>query len=306
MVLADWLIRLERADSLPRIVVRRLGSGEEHTIAFDEEAYSLGVEHGYEFATDTLRFGYSSMTTPTEVWDYDLDEAHAGPAQTAGSAERTRSIRLCDAGGCSRRPADGETVPIAILFRKDTPLGGTAPGLIYGYGAFGIIHPRGVQHRSPVARRPRIRSMRSLMCAAAPTKAGAGIAKANLRLKPNTLPTSSRRLNISSPLEALHRARQDRRARAARQGGMLIGAIANARPDLYAGLIAEVPFVRRALNTMLRRYAAAHASRNGSNGAIRSPTRRRSTPSCPTRPMTMCGNSPIPRCSPSPASPIRA
>src|SRR5439155_8670699 len=72
IVLEDWLIRLERENGLPRIVVRRLASGEEHVIAFDEEAYSLGINSGYEFATNLLRFTYSSMTTPEEVWDYDL------------------------------------------------------------------------------------------------------------------------------------------------------------------------------------------------------------------------------------------
>jgi oligopeptidase B len=72
IVREDWLIRLEREDGLPRIVVRRLASGEEHTIAFAEEIYSLGIEGGYEFATNLLRFTYSSMTTPEEVWDYDL------------------------------------------------------------------------------------------------------------------------------------------------------------------------------------------------------------------------------------------
>src|SRR5690606_28540369 len=60
----DWLVRLEREGGLPRIVVRNIASGEEHGIAFDEEAYSLGLLGSYEFATDTLRFTYSSMTTP--------------------------------------------------------------------------------------------------------------------------------------------------------------------------------------------------------------------------------------------------
>ena len=71
-LLADWLVRLERENALPRIVIRHLASGEEHSIAFDEEAYSLGVIPGYEFETDTLRFAYSSMATPNEVWDYDM------------------------------------------------------------------------------------------------------------------------------------------------------------------------------------------------------------------------------------------
>ncbi|MCC7345804.1 MAG: S9 family peptidase, partial [Variibacter sp.] len=76
----DWLIRLEREDGLPRIVARALRSGEEHAITFEEEAYALGMDAGLEFATDTLRFDYSSLATPSEVWDYDL-------------AARTRSLR---------------------------------------------------------------------------------------------------------------------------------------------------------------------------------------------------------------------
>ena len=72
VLLRDWLVRLEREDGLPRIVVRRLDSSEEHVIAFAEDAYSLSIEAGYEFATDVLRFTYSSMTTPAEVWDYNL------------------------------------------------------------------------------------------------------------------------------------------------------------------------------------------------------------------------------------------
>ena len=71
-LLRHWLVRLEREDGLPRIVVRSLKDGTEHSIAFAEEAYSLGMVGGYEFDTDELRFSYSSMTTPTEVWDYDM------------------------------------------------------------------------------------------------------------------------------------------------------------------------------------------------------------------------------------------
>ena len=68
----DFLVRLEREASLPRIVIRHLASGEEHAIAFDEEAYSLGMLDGFEFDTTTLRFVYSSMTTPYCVYDYDM------------------------------------------------------------------------------------------------------------------------------------------------------------------------------------------------------------------------------------------
>jgi oligopeptidase B len=59
-------------NGLPRIVVRDRTSGEEHAIAFDEEAYSLGLQGSYEYDTDVIRFSYSSMTTPSEVFDYNM------------------------------------------------------------------------------------------------------------------------------------------------------------------------------------------------------------------------------------------
>ena len=112
----------------------------EHTIAFDEEAYSLGFDAGYEFATDTLRFSYSSMTTPSEVWDYDLD------ARTRRLRKRQEIPSGHDpAAYVTRRlfaPApDGEKVPVSLLYRKGTPLDGTAPALLYGYGAYGMSIP---------------------------------------------------------------------------------------------------------------------------------------------------------------------
>ncbi len=71
-VFKDWLVRLERENALPRIIVRNMSGGEEHAIAFDEEAYSLGFGDMREFETDTLRFSYSSPTTPSQVFDYDM------------------------------------------------------------------------------------------------------------------------------------------------------------------------------------------------------------------------------------------
>ncbi|MBV5269641.1 MAG: S9 family peptidase, partial [Afipia sp.] len=66
------LVRLERANALPSIVIRDLATLQEHAIAFDEAAYSLGTIGGYEFDTTQIRFSYSSMTTPSEVYDYDM------------------------------------------------------------------------------------------------------------------------------------------------------------------------------------------------------------------------------------------
>jgi oligopeptidase B len=142
IVLADWLIRLEREDGLPRIVVRHLASGEEHIIAFGEEAYSLSINRGFEFATNVLRFTYSSMTTPEEVWDYDLvsRERFLRKRQEIPSGHNSADY-------VTRRlfaPAtDGETIPISLLYRKDVSFDDTTPCLLYGYGAYGISSPAG-------------------------------------------------------------------------------------------------------------------------------------------------------------------
>jgi oligopeptidase B len=99
---------------LPRILVQHLASGEEHVIAFAEEAYSLGMHRGYMFATNILRFTYSSMTTPDEVWDYDL------PSREPILRKRQEiPTGHNSAGYVTQRlfapAADGETIPISLL-----------------------------------------------------------------------------------------------------------------------------------------------------------------------------------------------
>ena len=157
-VYARWLVRLERENALPRIVVRDLTSGEEHAIAFEEEAYSLGLAGGYEFDTDTLRFTYSSMTTPEHVYDYDM-------------RTRERVVRKVQEVPSGHDPADyvtrrimaashdGEAVPVSVLHRKDTAIDGTAPLLLYGYGSYGMSMPAsfGTTRLSLVGPRLRLR-----------------------------------------------------------------------------------------------------------------------------------------------------
>ena len=115
---------------MPRIVVRRFADGEEHAIAFAEEAYSLGISHGYEYDTPTLRFTYSSMTTPAQTFDYDMNtrerelrKTQEIPSGHDPSLYVTRRVMA---------PAkDGETVPVSLLYRKETEARrlGSAPAL---------------------------------------------------------------------------------------------------------------------------------------------------------------------------------
>ena len=85
----DYLVRLEREDGLPRIVIRRFADGTEHTIAFAEEAYALGHELGLRVRHRRIRFTYSSMTTPAETYDYDMAMRERTLRKTTGNPERT-------------------------------------------------------------------------------------------------------------------------------------------------------------------------------------------------------------------------
>ena len=245
-LLADWLIRIEREDGLPRIVARHLGSGEEHAIAFPEDAYSLGGGGGYEFATNLLRFAYSSMTTPSEVWDYDLStrqrvlrKRQEVPSGHDPSAYVTRRLQA--------PTADGETVPISILHRKDVKPDGTAPCLLYGYGAYG--------HAIPASFATSRLSLvdRGFVFAIAHIRGGSDKGRrwyreGKLGKKANTFKDfiASAEFLLAQGFAAPGKVV----AQGGSAGGMLMGAIANMRPDLFGGVIAEVPFVD-VLNTML-------------------------------------------------------
>jgi oligopeptidase B len=245
-VLKDWLIRLERENALPRIVIRNLTSGEEHAIAFDEEAYSLGVISGFEFDTDTLRFVYSSMTTPNETWDYDM-------------RARTRTLRKRQEVPSGHDPeayvtrrlmapaADGETVPVSLVYAKGTPLDGTAPVLLYGYGSYGASMPASFS----TARLSLVD--RGFIYAIAHVRGGMEkgyrwYRTGKREYKANTFS------DFIAAAEHLIAKRFTAKGRIVAQGGsaggMLMGAVANMRPDLFAGILAEVPFVD-VVNTML-------------------------------------------------------
>ena len=243
---SDWLIRLEREDGLPRIVVRHLARGDEHAIAFSEEAYSLGVERGYEFGTDTLRFSYSSMTTPNEVWDYNLvttervlRKRQEIPSGHDPSAYVTRRLHAPAPGG--------DAVPISILHRKDLPQDGSAPCMLVGYGAYGLSVPPSFNG-----------SMLSLVdrgfvYALAHVRGGTDkgwrwYREGKLAKKTNTFTDF-----IAAAEHLIHEHWTHAGgivARGGSAGGLLMGAVANMRPDLFGAIIAEVPFVD-VLNTML-------------------------------------------------------
>jgi len=242
----DHLVRLEREDGLPRIVVHRYADGEEHAIAFQEEAYSLGLQHGYEYETATIRFSYSSPRTPAEVFDYDMES-------------RERTLRKEQEVPSGHDPAayevrrlhatahDGETVPITVLYRTDTPLDGSAPCLLYGYGSYGISIPASFNTNclSLVDR--------GFVYAIAHIRGGKDKGYHWYRDGKGAKKTNTFKDFISAGAylaEAKFTSRGKIVAHGGSAGGMLMGAVANMAPDLFLGIVAEVPFVD-VLATML-------------------------------------------------------
>ncbi|MEO3998527.1 S9 family peptidase [Mesorhizobium sp. CAU 1732] len=242
----DFLVRLERKDGLPRIVVRERASGDEHVVAFEEEAYSLGLAGSYEYDTDIIRFSYSSMTTPAQVYDYDMRTRERVLLKT----QEVPSGHDADAYVTRRLMApapDGELVPISILYRADTPLDGTAPCLLYGYGSYGIAIPASFNTNclSLVDR--------GFIYAIAHVRGGKdkGYAWYDAGKRQHKANTFTDFIAAGRHLVAEGMTSHDRIvAQGGSAGGMLMGAVANMAPADFGGIIAEVPFVD-VLATML-------------------------------------------------------
>ena len=241
----DYWVRMERVDALPRIVITG-PDGAEHTIAFDEEAYALGLSGSYEYDTTMVRFTYSSMTTPERVYDYDMEKRQRElrkeqevPSGHDPDDYVTRRLNL---------PApDGELVPVSILHRKDTPLDGSAPVLLYGYGAYGISIPASFGT-------PRLSLVdRGFIYAIAHIRGGMekgyrwyrGGRMENKKMTFTDFTAAADGL-IAKGIASAGRIA----AHGGSAGGMLMGAVTNLRPELFGAVLADVPFVD-VLNTML-------------------------------------------------------
>ena len=135
------LVRLERANALPAIVIRDLRDGDEHAIAFDEAAYSLDTMGGYEFDTTNLRFAYSSMTTPSRNLRLRHGEPRRGPCASARRSPPATTRPTTSPRRIMAASPDGAQVPVSILHREDLARDGTAPLLLYGYGSYGMAMP---------------------------------------------------------------------------------------------------------------------------------------------------------------------
>ncbi|ALL14172.1 S9 family peptidase [Caulobacter henricii] len=236
--------RLEKVDAVNRIVITTKG-GEEHVVDFDEAAYALSLEGGYEYDTTTVRFVYNSMTTPRQWFDYDM----AGRTRTLRKTQEIPSGHdpsKYETRRLNARASDGAEVPIFVLMKKGTKLDGSAPLLLYGYGSYGIS-----MEASFSIRNFSLVDRGWIWATACPRggseKGWSWFLDGKKDKKKNTF------TDFIACAEHLHGAGYGKPANTVAYGGsaggLLMGAITNMRPDLFAGIIAAVPFVD-VVNTM--------------------------------------------------------
>jgi oligopeptidase B len=241
----DHLVLSEREDGLERLHVTDLATGDSHRVEFPEPVYHAGLETNAEFDTATLRYVYDSFTTPPSVYDYDMTTRRSTLLKRTavlGGYEPERYVS-------ERRYAtasDGARIPLSIVYRKGLVRNGTAPLWLYGYGSYG--------HSLTATFNPNRFSLldRGVVFVIAHVRGGGELGKAwhdagRMTHKMNTF------TDFITCAETLVRERWTSPDRLVIEGGsaggLLVGAVANQRPDLFGVVVSEVPFVD-VLNTM--------------------------------------------------------
>ena len=243
----DHLVVACRQDGLPQVMIMRLSDYDVHYISgIEEEDFAMSPRGGREFDTTSLRFSYTSMKTPAAVYDYDMDarERVLRKQQEIPSgydADRYDTRRIWATA------RDGTSVPISLLMLKGTPVDGSAPLYLYGYGSYGLTMEAsfGITALSLVDR--------GFVFAIAHIRGGMEMGwdwyeNGKLLKKRNTFHDF---IDCAEHLIAQGYTSAGRIAAAGGSaGGMLMGAVVNERPDLFGCVVAHVPFVD-VLNTML-------------------------------------------------------
>lgn len=234
-----YLVLEERKEGLPMIRIINQISGEDSYLPFEEETYTAGVSVNRDFHTDLLRFTYSSLTTPFTTFDYNMDsgekillkreEVVGGYDPEAYDTERLWA-----------EAQDGTRIPISIVYKKGLQKNGKNPTLLYAYGSYGYS-------MSPYFSSVRLSLLdRGFVYAIAHIRGGQEMGRywyedGKLLKKKNTFTDFN---DCAEFLINQGYTSSDRLfAQGGSAGGLLMGAIVNMRPDLYHGVIANVPFV---------------------------------------------------------------
>jgi len=235
----DHLVIYEQSAGLPQVRIRKLSTGQEHYISFPEPTYEVGEGANPDFNTKTLRFSYTSLVTPASVFDYDLDtQARELKKETPVLGGYDRSQYVSER--VQAIAPDGTAVPLSLIYKKGIVKNGENPLLMIGYGSYGYSYP---DNFSSV----RLSLLdRGVVLAIAHIRGGSELGRkwyedGKFLYKKNTFSdfiACAEYLIQQQWTSAQHLAISGGSA-----GGLLMGAVVNARPDLFNAVVAQVPFV---------------------------------------------------------------
>jgi len=243
---SDYAVLSEWENGLEQIEIVNFKNNQRHRIAFPEPVYSAGISNNREFDTSVVRYNYQSLSTPSSVFDYDMNTRKATllkQTEVPGGFDKNnyKTERVFATA------ADGTRIPMSVVYRTNVKRDGSAPLLLYGYGSYGISIP-------PSFSASRLALLdRGVVFVIAHIRGGGELGEpwrdaGRMMNKINTF------TDFIACAEHLVNAKYTSKDRIVIQGGsaggMLMGAVANMRPDLFKAVIAQVPFVD-VLNTML-------------------------------------------------------
>jgi len=242
----DFLVISERKNGLTQLSIRNLKTGEAHYLDFGEAAYTAYTTANMEYNTNKLRYSYTSLTTPNSTYDYEMDSQKKDllkQQEVLGgyNPEDYVTERLY------AKATDGTKVPISLVYKKGFEKNGQAPLLLYGYGSYGAS-------MDPTFSSGRLSLLdRGFVYAIAHIRGGQEMGRqwyedGKMMKKKNTFTDF---IDCGKYLiEQGYTSKGHLYAQGGSAGGLLMGAVINMAPDLWNGVIAQVPFVD-VVNTML-------------------------------------------------------
>lgn len=234
-----WLAIGERKDGLRKVRVMSLDGSTDRYLDADDKASVMWPSNNVSTHTDTIRYGYSSLSTPMQIWEIDLNTGQsvllkADRILGGFSSDDYRTSRM------TITARDGKEIPVSLAWRKGTQLDGSAPALVYSYGSYG-------SSSDPWFRNSVISLLdRGFVYVIAHIRGGQELGRkwyedGRLMNKKNSFRDF---IDVTRGLQQQSVIDPERTyAMGGSAGGLLMGAVVNMAPELYHGVIAAVPFV---------------------------------------------------------------
>ncbi|BBV04382.1 MULTISPECIES: S9 family peptidase [Providencia] len=234
----NWLVVEERQNGLVNIRQISWLTHKENQVSFDDPTYMAWIGNNPEPDTDTLRYGYSSMTTPSSVYEINMLTQEKQLLKQEEVKDFNKQNYQSERIWVTAQ--DGVKVPVSLVYRKDLFKHGQNPLLVYGYGAYGYgIDPSFSSSRLSLLDR-------GFIYAIAHIRGGGDLGK-NWYIQGKTIHKMNTFTDFIDATKGLLSEGYGKAghvyAMGGSAGGLLMGAVVNMAPDLYEGVVSAVPFV---------------------------------------------------------------